>query len=136
MQKYYVDTNIWRDYYEDRKDPYKDLGEIAFRLLSKLLALNSRIVVSTFLLREFEVSYDIDAIRGLTHHFERLMEKVSPSDEQLDEANKIARDRNVPRGDVIHAILARDNDAVLVSRDKHFKVLTDICKCVKKEDII
>ena len=64
------------------------------------------------------------------------MERVDVSDEQRDEAKKIAEKRRLPKGDVIHAILARDNKAVLVSRDKHFQLLKDICEVVKPEDII
>ena len=135
-EKYYLDTSVWMDYYEDRKDPSKDIGEFAFSLLSKLLASKSRIVVSTFLLRELETAYSLDKIRGLAMHFEKLMEKVGVSDEQREEAKKIAQERGIPQGDVIHAIIARDNHAILVSRDKHFQLLKDICEVAKPEELI
>jgi len=135
-RKYYLDTSIWMDYYEDRKDPSKDIGECAFKLLCKLLASNSKIVVSSFLLRELEAAYSLDKIRGLALPFEKLMERVDVSDEQREEAKKVAEERKLPKGDVIHAILARDNKAILVSRDKHFQLLKDICKVVKPEEII
>ena len=136
MEKYYLDTSVWMDYYEDRKDSSNDLGDAAFRLLSKLLASKSRIVVSTFLLRELETAYSLDKIRGLALPFEKLMEKVDVSDKQREEAKKIAEERGIPKGDVIHAVLARDNKAILVSRDKHFQLLKDICEAVKPEEII
>ena len=135
-EKYYLDTSIWMDFYEDRTDPSKDSGEFAFKLLCKLLASKSKIVVSTFLLRELETAYSLDEIRGLTLHFEKLMEKVDVSDKQREEAKKIAEEREIPKGDVIHAILARDNDAILISRDKHFQLLKDICEVMKPEDIM
>ena len=136
MEKYYLDTSVWMDYYEDRKDSSNDLGDAAFRLLSKLLASKSRIVVSTFLLRELETAYSLDKIRGLALPFEKLMEKVDVSDKQREEAKKIAEERGIPKGDVIHAVLARDNKAILVSRDKHFQLLKDIFEAVKPEEII
>ena len=135
-EKYYLDTSIWMDYYEDRKDPSKDLGEFAFILLCKLLSTKTKIVVSSFLLRELQVSYSLDMIRGLTLPFDKLMERVDVSDNQRDEAKKVAEERHVPKGDALHAILARDNNAILVSRDKHFQLLTDICEVVKPEEII
>ena len=135
-EKYYLDTSIWMDYYEDRKDPSKDIGEFAFKLLCRLLASKSRIVVSTFLLNELETAYSLDKIRGLTLPFKGLMERVDVSDKQREEAKKIAQERGIPKGDVIHAILARDSNAILVSRDKHFQLLKDICKVVKPEEII
>lgn len=124
------------DYYEDRTDPSKDLGGFAFKLLCKLLASKSKIVVSTFLQRELEVAYSLDSIRGLTLPFEKLMEKVDVSDSQREEAKKISEERNIPKGDVIHALLARENNAIMVSRDKHFQLLKDICEVMKPEEII
>lgn len=135
-EKYYLDTSIWMDYYEDRKDPSKDLGEFAFRLLQKLLIKKSTIVVSNFIQKELETMYSIDKIRGLTIHFDKIIEKANITDKQREEALKIAKQRNIPRGDALHAILARDNNAILVSRDKHFQSLKDICKVVKPEEII
>ena len=135
-EKYYLDTSIWMDYYEDRTDPSKNIGEFAFKLLCKLLATKSKIVVSTFLLRELETAYSLNKIRGLTLPFEKLMEKVDVSDKQREEANGIAEERGVPKGDIIHAILARDNNAILVSRDKHFQLLKDICEVMKPEELI
>ncbi|MFH2020418.1 MAG: PIN domain-containing protein [archaeon] len=135
-EKYYLDTSIWMDYYEDRKDPSEDIGEYAFKLLCKLLASKSRIIVSSFSLRELEVAYSLDTIRGLARPFEKQMEKVDVSEEQREEAKKIADVRKVPKGDVLHAILARDNKAILISRDKHFQLLKDICEVAKPEDFI
>ena len=86
-QKYYLDTSVWMDYYEERRDPSKNIGEIAFKLLYKLLASKSKIVVSTFLFRELEVTYSLEKIIGLTMPFEKLMIKVDVSDKQREEAN-------------------------------------------------
>lgn len=124
------------DYYEDRKDPSKDIGKFAFRLLCRLLASNSCIVVSTFLLYELEAYYTLDQIRGITIHFEKIMEKVEATQEQKQEAAVLAEKLKVPKGDALHAVLARDNNAVLVSRDKHFQLLKSVCEVVKPEDII
>ena len=55
---------------------------------------------------------------------------------QLEEARKLARQRNVPNKDVLHAILARDNDLQLVSRDHHFEKLKDVADVKLPEDFI
>ena len=135
-KKYYLDTSVWMDFYENRKDPSKDIGEIAFKLLCKLLASKTNIIVSIFLQKELEAYYRIEEIRGMTMLFGKLMIKVELSEEQIKEAKNIAEERKLPKGDVIHAILARDNDAILVSRDRHFQELKDICEIVKPENII
>lgn len=54
----------------------------------------------------------------------------------MQEAKDIAKKRNLPKGDTLHAIIARDNKAILVSRDKPFKKLKDFCIVVKPEEII
>ena len=48
----------------------------------------------------------------------------------------LAEIRNVPRGDAIHAIIARDYELILITRDKHFQNLKDIAECYKPEEII
>lgn len=73
QKKYCLDTNVWMDYYEDRKDKHKNLGEIAFRLLCKLLATGSKIIVSLLLLKELETFYTLEEIRGIINPFEKLL---------------------------------------------------------------
>ena len=35
--KYYLDTSIWRDYYENRSDKFRPWGEWALILINKIL---------------------------------------------------------------------------------------------------
>jgi predicted nucleic acid-binding protein len=135
-EKYYLDTSIWMDYFEERKDPSKDLGEIAFKLLYKLLASRSKILVSYFILIELELYVSLDEIRGILRPFECVLERVGVSTKQKEEAEMLAKARKLPKGDALHAILARDNQAILVTRDKHFHSLKDVCEIVKPEEII
>lgn len=134
--RYYLDTSIWMDYYEERKDSVNDLGEFAFQLLFRVLASGNKIIVSTLILSELENNYSLGHIRAMTLPFESILDKVSVSQKQMDEAHQIARSRKLPPSDAIHAILARDHSAILVTRDKHFQSLRDICKVVKPEEIV
>ena len=68
--------------------------------------------------------------------FRKIIDKIFATKEQRDEARKIAEERNLPSGDVLHAILARDNNFILVTRDKHFRELEDITKHYKPEEFI
>lgn len=65
-----------------------------------------------------------------------ITEKIITNLKQKTEAKKIAQERALPPGDVLHAIIARDNNLVLITRDKHFKQLEDITPYHKPEDII
>lgn len=134
--RYYLDTAIWMDYYEDRKDRSRNLRDIAFKLLCKILASHSKILISRFTLMELETFYSLDEIRGIVFPFEKLIEKVEMSEEQIVFAEKVAKERKIPKGDAVHAILARDNNVILISRDKHFHLLKDITVAMKPEEII
>ena len=70
VEKYYLDTSIWVDYYEDRKDPSKDIGKYAYELLMNIMNSKKKIIVSWILMKELERKYDYDQIRGMTVFFE------------------------------------------------------------------
>jgi len=88
------------------------------------------------LIRELEMNYSMEEIKGMMKPFENIVEKIITAKKQRDEAEKIAEERKIPRGDAMHAILARDHHLILVTRDKHFKILEDISTHHKPEDLI
>jgi len=136
-EKYLIDTSIWVDLYEDRKG-YQDepLSDFAFKLFTIIKAKQNKIVITDLTIRELEMNYSIAEINGMMKPFEAILDKLVASKEQRDEAKKIAEERNVPKGDALHAILARDNKFILVTRDKHFRQLTDILEHHKPEELI
>ena len=67
---------------------------------------------------------------------EGLLFKVPIKKEQFQEAAKLKRERKLPFADVLHAIIARDNGAVMVTRDVHFEDFEDIVMIRKPEDLI
>ena len=56
--------------------------------------------------------------------------------DEYAEADKISKERRVLLGDALHAIIARDNDAILVSQDKHFQLLKDVVYVKRPEQLI
>jgi predicted nucleic acid-binding protein len=137
IEKYYLDTSVWMDYYEDREGYNREpLGKYAWKLLSLIKGEGKVLVISDVLFRELEVNYSIAKINGMLKFFEEILEKVFLTEEQNNESKIIAGKRNVPKGDVMHAILARDHKLILITRDKHFQKLRDMCKCYKPEEII
>lgn len=135
-EKYLIDTSIWVDLYENRAGFNKEpLGDYAFSMLARIKAKSCMIVLTDFLIRELETNYSIEQINGLFKLFEKQVEKVVATKEQRAEAKRIALERGLPPGDALYAIIARDNDLVLITRDKHFKSLEDIWPCYKPEEI-
>ena len=137
IKKYYLDTSIWMDIYEDRKG-FRDepLGDFALRLISVILTRKDTLVLSDLLIKELEMNYSIDEINGMVKPFESIVEKIVTSKKQHDESLKISLAENVPRGDALHAVLARDNGLILVTRDNHFKKLRRISNHYKPEELI
>lgn len=133
-EKYYFDTSIWMDHYLERGDN----GKFALRLILKIIAEDSIIIFSNFVEKELK---SIGISKTEIHAFLQIVKPehikiVHVTKEQFEEARKIAKQRSVPLGDVIHAVVARDHQAQLVSRDWDFEKLKDITKSKKPEDLI
>ncbi len=137
-ERYYLDTSIWMDLYEDRKGYNQEpLGDFAWKLLGLIKAKkNNLLIISDLLIRELEMNYSLEEINGMMKLFENIIEKIITTKMQRNEAKRIATERNLPTGDALHAILARDYKLILVTRDKHFRQLEDISSHHKPEELI
>lgn len=135
--KFYLDTSIWMDLYEDRKGFNNEpLGDYAWDLLAFIMAQGHKVVISDELIRELLLRYSLEAINGMMKPFEKLFIKVIFTAEQAEEAEIISKERHVPKSDALHAIIARDNGFIMITRDKHFWKLDDISKHYKPEEIV
>ena len=136
MTKYCLDTSIWIDYYENRTDKFRPLGDWAHRLLVLIETNEGTILISDFLLEEMEIQISKEEIETIMRTYKGVIEKVDFSIEQTLEARRVSKERKIPFGDVLHAIIARDNWAIMVTRDRHFQKITDIIVPIKPEEII
>jgi predicted nucleic acid-binding protein len=137
-KKYYFDSSIWRDYFENRKDKFRPLGEWAFELIKQIIKEKGIILYSELVIDELRKDWSQEAVNSCFGAFrsEELLVKAEITPEQYKEAVRLAREKKVPRGDALHAILARDNDAIMVARDKHFLELDDVANHKKPEELI
>lgn len=134
--KYYLDSCIWRDYLEDRQDKFRPLGEWAFRIIQKIIKDEDVIVISDAVfeeLKSFNQNINIEISKSVP---ELCLYYIESSREQIIEAKNIAKTLKMPVNDALHAILARDNQAILITRDKHFLDLLNIVDIKKPEDLI
>ncbi|MBU2101012.1 hypothetical protein KKG83_00365 [Candidatus Micrarchaeota archaeon] len=122
-KKFYLDTCIWRDYFEDRKDNLKPLGEFAFQFLKKCIKENAVIFVSDLVIEELKKDYSLEQIELMFSDFKHLIVRTVYSREQAKEAFQFQRNtkKKFPLSDVLHSIMSRDEKAILVTRDKHFE---------------
>ena len=137
-EKYYVDTLIWRDYYENRRDRFKPLGEWAFQFFKKAIKEESLIFCSDFVEHELLKDYDEEKIKNMLNIIEdiHLLIRIDIKAEQFKEAAGLCKERKVPFGDALHAIVARDLGAIVITRDHHFEELQDIAISKKPEDLL
>lgn len=136
-KKYYLDTCIWRDYFENRSDNLRPLGEWAFKLIKKIIFEEDIILYSGLVEEELGKDYSNEFIKEIFSIVpKQLLLKVNISDEQFIESIKISRKLKIPKKDALHAILAKDNKSILVTRDKHFYELKDEIEILKPEELI
>tara|TARA_Y100000310_G_C20314465_1_gene637767 strand:+ start:68 stop:487 length:420 start_codon:yes stop_codon:yes gene_type:complete len=137
-EKYYIDACIWRDFHENREDKFRPLGEWAFNLFRLIRETKSKVIYSDLINDELSKDFNKEEILEIIKIIfeEGLLEKIELEKEQFQEAAKLKRERNLPFGDCLHAIIARDNQAIMVTRDKHFEELQDVVESYKPEDLI
>ena len=120
MNKYYFDSCIWRDYFENRSDKFRPL-----------------IIYSDIVEEELNVGFSKEEVKNIISVVpkENII-KINVSKEQLREAIQVSKELNIPTKDALHAIVARNNNAILVTRDKHFYELQNQVEIKKPEDLI
>ncbi len=136
-EKYYLDSCIWIDYFENRSDRFRPLGDWAFSLIKKIIRESNLIIYSDLVEEELLKYFDDIRIKEIISIIpQQLLIKIETKTEQLEEAIKISKRLKIPVKDILHAILARDNDATLISRDKHFYELAKQVTIKKPEDLL
>ena len=136
-EKYYFDTSILLDFIEDRDEPNLPKGEWAHELINKIIKMDAKLLYSDHNLIELEVagysSYEIDNIFS---KIKSILVFVESTEKQFGKAKDLSLKRNIPKGDALHSLIARDNKAILVTLDKHFRKLEDIAKPNRPQDLI
>lgn len=137
-QKYFVDTLVYRDYYENRKDNLRPLGEWALDFFRFIRENKGEIIYCNMVINELAIRYNSNAIVSILSTIAKFasLVKIEPTFKQKSEAQKLRKERSVPFADALYAVIARDNDAILVSRDNHFSLLSDIANVRRPEELI
>jgi len=125
------------DIYEDRKGfKGEPLGFFGISILASVLEQKDRITITDLLVSELKRYYTLEQINGMFAPFERLIDRINATSNEREEALTLSISRDVPRGDALHAIIARDHGLILISRDNHFKTLQDITQYHLPEEFI
>ncbi|MDD5163016.1 MAG: PIN domain-containing protein [Candidatus ainarchaeum sp.] len=137
QKKFYLDTSIWRDYFEDRSDGVRPLGEFAFQFLKNCAKKGFTILVSDTVILELKKDFSEEQISDFFNPFESIIVHIAAVSEQYAEAKKEwLQNKAIPLNDFLHAIIARDNNAILISRDRHFAELLSLVESKLPEEVI
>lgn len=136
-KKYYLDTCIWRDYFEDRKDRFRPLGEWAFQFIKKIIEEESKVIFSDLNRTELMLAYSGEEINNiLTIIPKSKLIFVERDKGKMKSAKEFSIRFKIHFADALHAVFALENGAILVSRDKHFDNLRFVLDVKKPEDLI
>ncbi len=122
QEKFYLDACVWRDFFEDRQNHIRPLGELVFQFLKKCRKEKHKIIVSDIVLKELHKYISQEKTNVFLSSFSDLIITEKHSQKQLEEAETYWKKtkKKFPLFDILHSIIARDSKAILVSRDKHF----------------
>ncbi|MBI4450527.1 type II toxin-antitoxin system VapC family toxin [Candidatus Woesearchaeota archaeon] len=135
--RYYLDTSIWRDFFEERDEPNFPKTTIAHQLLVKTVLNDCHIIVSDMVVCELEsAGYAQAEVENLFAPLKPVLLFVEATEKQVGKAKDLAAKRDVPKGDALHALIARDQKAVLVTYDGDFQKLLDIAKAKTPRELI
>jgi len=123
--KFYLDTSIWLDFLENRNEPNFPKGDLAKELISKIINEDDKIIFSDNNAVELKtIGYSDFEIEELFGTLPLIY--VESTGKEIGKAKDLALKRNIPKRDALHALIARDNNALLITFDNHFNKLIDI----------
>lgn len=126
----YIDTNCYMDYFENRRDNLRPLGDFAYNLLRKSIECEYKIIISSLVIDELEANGFGSKILGLIKDLREINKIVYSEECKEDEesARAIRKDRKTPFKDTKHAVIShRCGAKFFVTRNmKDFAELNDL----------
>lgn len=129
LKEFYFDTSIWLDFIEGRDEPNFPKGTWAKKLINKIIKHDCKILFSdNNMLELINIGYLEYEIEEILNTLKPIIKYVESTEKQVGRAKDLAQKRDIPKRDALHALIARDNHAILITLDNHFKKLIDIIK--------
>jgi len=139
MKTVYIDTNVYIDYFLNRTDKLRPLGDFAFNLIKKIVIEEYKLIISDLVILELEHNGFEKQVKIL---LEKLKENnnltfVTSIEEDNVKTNKIVKERKTSFNDTKHAIMANRAKAdYFVTRNvKDFEDLNDIVYPIYPENL-
>lgn len=127
MSRIYVDSNIFIDVVEDRKNLIgKDIAKPASKMFFRAMSCEFYLIISSWTLKELYKHVNVDEIKMLFAMVKKKIITVKYDDRDVEEAKKRSRDNF---DDALHIVLAEKEKAdYIVTRniDHFIKIGTKI----------
>ena len=109
----YVDTNIYLDYFLNRTDRLRPLGDFAFELFRRTISCEFEIILSDWVEQELKNNNATEQLRKLKEELKHKLITITTTKEDINQAKKVK-----PFEDSLHAILAEKAKAkYLITRN-------------------
>ena len=134
MTKYYVDTCIWIDCYENRSDNLRPLGEFAFNFFLRLED-EDIVYYSKLTLRELRKKYSDTIILSIFDVAKDNLVFLDTFEEDITNSKRLLSSGLVHDSDAIHIALSRRVGALLITRDKEI-LFSGLVKAFRPEELV
>lgn len=136
-KKFYFDTSIWLDFLENRNEPNLPKSDWARELVVKIISDEDIVIFSdNNLIELIQLNYSHFDIDEILKNLGVEIIMVEANDKQLGVAKDLSLKRKVPRRDALHALIARDSQAMLVTLDHDFQKLLDIIRPFRTNELL
>jgi predicted nucleic acid-binding protein len=137
MKRFYLDTSIWLDLFENRNEPNMPKGDWAKNLMRYIVKQECELVISNVNLKELnKYGYSNQIIFQFLRKFKKRIFYIHTTKKETNRAKDIAEERKIPKGDVLHCLVAKKSGAILITFDNHFNELNDFIKVKTSNNFI
>ena len=137
--RYLVDTCVWRDFYEDRKNRHAvSLGRPAVAAFLRIISKRSEILICQTIVKELSKAFSREKIEEMLGFISATghLRWIEPTRKEVEEARTLATARSLPFADCLFAVLAKNHGAIVVTRDYHLlRRLKDVVVALRPEEI-
>ncbi len=132
MQKIYVDTNVFISYWD--KEYGRNIGDFleyfSEEILKRVVKCEFYLIISDFVIEELLSITSLnkkEILKQFNPYFSLKKIKISKINKKdWEKADKLAKKYKIWKGDALHAIKAKQENAIVITWDiKHFSKLED-----------
>ncbi|MCF7871642.1 type II toxin-antitoxin system VapC family toxin [Candidatus Woesearchaeota archaeon] len=138
MERYFIDTCILRDFYENRFGRKKEpIGDYAAKFFLYVFSNKNKLFISQISIKELKTDFSECQINDLIYLLGKFisLDILKPEHYEIKEADNLSKERNIPFADCLIAVQTRNKKSVAITRDRHFfNNLTDVCDSLKPEN--